>query len=286
MNDEAASFHAGSEKTDIGAHGMEKDAQSTRHLGRDIDIYSARNSSKGALIVETRAVFHALANGRSLSQVRDACHSGKLLRQSARETRGRIWEAIHWRFFAWNPPAWVIADLCHASSSDATSSAFVGLVYLHNARRDRLTFDFVTNELYALRASNKSEVRRDRVIDFLANASDSPTTRWRESTRIKLAGNVLTALRDFGLLTGVQRKLLNRPVIPIEVALHLCRLLSAEGLRGRALLEARDWHLFFWEPHDISLALAQLAQRGDIRFERSGRTVMLDIPEHPQGATP
>jgi hypothetical protein len=100
---------------------------------------------------------------------------------------------------------------------------------------------------------------------------------------VKVAGNVLSALRDFGLLTGVQRKTVQRPVVAQEVVLHLCRLLDAEGLRGRTLLEARDWRLFLWDVQDTSQALAQLAQRGELRFERSGRTVELDVPRHPLG---
>jgi hypothetical protein len=93
-------------------------------------------------------------------------------------------------------------------------------------------------------------VRRDDVLDFLVEyeSRDCAVKRWRESTRKKLAGNVLSALRDFGVLTGVQ-----------------------------------DWRLFLWEPHDTSLVLAQLAQRGEIRFERSGRIVVLDVPGHPLG---
>jgi hypothetical protein len=159
------------------------------------------------------------------------------------------------------------------------------MLYVHYARRDRLTFDFVTDRLWTRWKSKALEVRRDDVLDFLADheSHDTAVKKWRESSRKKLAGNVLSALRDFGLLTGAQRKSLQRPVIVPEVALHLCRLLDAEGLRGRALLEARDWRLFLCEPHDTSLALAQLAQRGEIRFERSGRTVVLEVPRHPLG---
>jgi hypothetical protein len=113
-------------------------------------------------------------------------------------------------------------------------------------------------------------VRRSEVIEFLTQRVNNTSAKWRESTRIKLAGNVLSALRDFGVLTGVQRKKLIRPVVALEVVLHLCRLLDAEGLRGRSLLEAPDWRLFLWDIQDTSLALARLAQRGDIRFERSG----------------
>jgi hypothetical protein len=254
-------------------------------FGRDTGLVSTRNSSKGALVAEAHVVFRALASGKELSEVRIACLSGRILRQAARETRHRIWEALHWRYFAWNPPPWVLADLANAAKGDATDRRFVGLAYLHHARRDRLTFDFVTDRLWTRWRSKTLEVRRDDVLDFLAEyeSRDAAVKRWRESTRKKLASNVLSSLRDFGLLTGVQRKSLQRPVEVPEVALHLCRLLDGEGLRGRALLEARDWRLFLWEPHDISLALAQLAQRGEIRFERSGRTVVLEVPGRPLG---
>lgn len=252
-------------------------------LGRDAGPYSTRNSSKGALLAEAHLVLRALASGKPVGEVRTACLAGKLLRQAARETRRRIWQSLHWRFFAWAPPPWVLEALADASQSDVTSPRYVGVVYIHYARRDRLTFDFVTDKLWSLWKSGARNLRRGDVVDFLAESRNGQPAKWRESTRLKLAGNVLSALRDFGLLTGVQKKTLQRPVVAPEVVLHLCRLLDAEGLRGRALLEARDWRLFLWDVHDTSQALSQLAQRGDIRFERSGRTVVLEVPQHPRG---
>ena len=254
-------------------------------VGRDVGAVSTRNTSKGALIAEAHAVFRALASGKTLDEVRSSCLAGRLIRQSARETRRHIWNALYWRYFVWNPPRWVLADLSDAAKWDSTDRRFVGLAYLHFARRDRLTFDFVTDKLWTHWKNKTPEVCRDDVRDFLADyeSRDAAVGKWRETTRKKLAGNVLSALRDFGLLTGVQRKSLQRPVVPPEVALHLCRLLDAEGLRGRALLDARDWRLFLWELHDTSLSLGQLAQRREIRFERSGQTVMLEVPGHHEG---
>jgi len=230
------------------------------------------------LISETHAVFRALANGKSLAQVRRECVEGKLLRQSARETRHRIWKAIYWRFFAWSPPEWVLTELIDTSAEAPTSPSFVAQVFVHYARRDRLTFDFVSRRIWSLRLSQPAaEVRRNDVLDFLADA-EGGQTHWRETTRKKVAGNVLTALRDFGLLTGVQRKYLRRPVVPDDVAFHLCRLLYDEGLRGRSVVEAADWRLFLWDTDDTARALTQLAQRGRLRFERSGRTIILEVP--------
>lgn len=252
-------------------------------IGRDTEAYSARNSSKGALIPEARAVFRALASGMALEDVQHASLGGRLFRQKARETRRRIWQALNWRFFIWRPPAWVVADLANASLDAASEKHFVGLVYLHTVRRDRLTYDFVTRALWTLWRSNVRAVRRADVMDFIAQNISLESAKWRTSTRLKVAGNVLSALRDFGLLSGVQKKKLQRPYVDLDVVLHLCRLLDAEGLRGRALLEAEDWRLFLWDIQDTSQALAQLAQRGDVSFERSGRTVVLDVTRHPLG---
>jgi hypothetical protein len=252
-------------------------------LGRDTGPYSTRNSSKGSLLPEAHVVFQALASGTSLEEVRAACLAGKLLRQSARETRHRIWELLHWRFFAWNPPGWVLEDLIEAARGDAASQWFNSLVYIHYARRDHLTFDFATDKLARVWKAGVREISRQDVTDFLVEGASGERPKWRESTRIKLAGNVLSALRDFGLLTGVQRKRLQLPVVLPEAVLHLCHLLEAEGLRSRAVLDARDWQLFLWDVQDTSQALARLAQRGEIRFERSGATVVLELPRRLRG---
>lgn len=262
-------------------------AEAGLRWGRDLGAFSARNSSKGALVSETQAVFRAFSGRTPLEKFRQQCLRGTILRQRARETRHRIWEAIHWRFFAWHPPQWVLMDLAEAAKDDSSLLRFTGFVYLHYARRDRLTFEFVTAKLWEIWQSKTVEVRRDDVLDFLAACDDQhPKVRtWRETTRKKLAGNVLSALRDFGLLKGVQRKVIQQPAVSPEVALHLCRLLYAEGLRGRSVLEARDWRLFLWGPNQVAEALGRLAQLGKLRFERSGRTVVLEVPGLDDGGS-
>lgn len=228
--------------------------------GRDAGPLSARNSSKGALLAEAHAVFRLLGAGATVAEAQAACLSGRVLHQRAWQTRRRIWHALNQRYFAWNPPQWVLADLADAARGATTDARFVGLAYLHYARRDRLTFEFVTEKLFARWSARNLRIRRDDVLDFLADCAEREPAvrRWRETTRKKLAGNLLTALRDFGLLVGVQRKKIQRPAVRPQVALHLWRLLDWQGLRGRALLEAPDWRLFLWDSDDVQSALARV----------------------------
>jgi hypothetical protein len=51
----------------------------------------------------------------------------------------------------------------------------------------------------------------------------------------------------------------------------------AEGKRGRALLEAPDWRLFLWSEAQVVHALANLAQQQWMRFEKGGRTVIIEL---------
>ena len=103
--------------------------------------------------------------------------------------------------------------------------------------------------------------------------------RWTESTRIKLAGSILTALRDFGVLEGQQKKFLVRPSLPLSTAEALLRMLVAEGCRGRQVLQDPAWRLFLLTEPEVAQSLAKFAQQGTIRFEKAGATVVLETPK-------
>lgn len=248
---------------------------------RDTGPISARNTSRGGLVREAHAVLRALGAGLSIQEVHAACLNGKLLRQPARASREKVWSGLNWRYFAWHPPAWVIRDFVSAARRPGTDPRLVGLLYLHYARRDRLAYEFVTRFLWPRWTGRQLRVDSNDVLDFLSQDPEraDQSRSWTDAGRRKLARNLLSSLRDFGLLRGSRQKEIQRPIVAPEVTRHLARLLFAEGLRGRALLEAEDWRLFLWDDTDVADAFAKLAQEGLLRFERVGRTVILEIPD-------
>jgi len=246
---------------------------------RDTGPYSARNSSKGALIDEARRVFAALALGQSVESVREEVFRGTLLTQRSRENRERIWTSIQQRYLSPTTP-WLTSQLANLCESGAHSREFVTLLYLLYALRDRLTFDFVTKVLSDKGHQSRPVVYRNDVLDLLNQAAgrEPQIERWSESTRIKLAGSILTALRDFGVLEGQQKKFLVRPDLPLSTAEALLRVLIAEGCRGRHVLRDSAWRLFLLTEPEVASSLAKLAQQGTIRFEKAGATVVLETP--------
>jgi hypothetical protein len=247
---------------------------------RDCGPYSTRNTGKGALIDEAGQVFGALARGMTVDQVRRQVFAGSLLRQRSVNSRKGAWKQLHYRYLA-HGIAWVTSALVEGWRQGSQSLEFASLLYLHYALRDRLTFDFVGEVLWTKGYRSRSAVSRNEVLDLLdGKAADQPRiARWTQSSRVKLAGNVLSALRDFGVLEGVQKKFLVRPPLPPSTAAHLVRVLVAEGVRGREVVEDPTWRLFLLTEREVAACLSRLAAAGVLRFEKAGTTVVLQTPQ-------
>jgi len=220
----------------------------------------------------------------TVDQVRDAVLSGSLLAQRSINSRKGIWDRIHYRYLT-HRIDWIIASLVEAYELGSHGAEFVSLLYLHYALRDRLTHDFVTEVLWQKGYQPRPPVARNDVLDLLdAKTPEHPEIgRWTESSRVKLAGNMLSALRDFGVLEGIQKKFLVRPSLPLSTAKHLLRILVAEGKRGREVLEDFTWRLFMLTEQDVATTLGNMAREGEIHFEKVGTTVVLQTPKDWEG---
>lgn len=258
----------------------EKPPTSSRRVTlRDVGPYSARNSSKGALVEEASRVFQSIAKGASLELVREEVFRGTLLSQRSSQNRKRIWTSISHRYLT-DDANWLTKLLSEKAQQGSYSPEFTSTLYLLYALRDHLTFDFVTQKLWPKGHTLRPAISRNDVLDLLAAAipEQSQIDRWSESTRIKLAGSVLTALRDFGVLEGKQKKFLVQPPLPLSTAEALLRILIEEGYRGRQVIECTTWRLFLLTEADVAQVLSRLAREGTIRFEKAGTTVVLETP--------
>jgi hypothetical protein len=243
-------------------------------------IYSARNSSKGSLIEEAGKIFSALNDGLSLLEIRTLAVNGNLLSQHAWSTRKRIWAALHYRYFSHHID-WVIGDIKKACALGQESQEFTSMLYLHYVLRDKLTYDFVTQVLWSEWCKGKKIVSPEEILYLLDNSSTKypQIKKWAEKSRRKLAVSILSALRDFGLLSGKQKKNILKPVIPIFTASHILHLLTFEGLMGYEILKNPIWHLFLSTEQDVAYILTKLAQANIIHYEQAGNIVIIQTPE-------
>jgi len=186
------------------------------------------------------------------------------------------------RYFAFNND-WVIRSLAEASKEGVNSPSFLSLAYVYYVLRDKLTFKFVTGPLWERWKKRITTIDKGDFLSFLDKESqeNSIIDRWYDSTKRKLASNMLSALRDFGVLKGVRSKKIQRPTISPETVFHLLSILMAEGLRSQSIIEAPDWRMFLWTDVDVAHALNELSLRRWIGFEKTGRTVIIELKKFP-----
>ena len=252
--------------------------ESTLGRYRDKSPYHARNLV-GALLVESEKVFGCLAEGLPLEEINEKAVHGTLFTQRALLSRKRFWYMLQSRYF--DLPEWVLKEMIEVYRCGPHSQEFISLLYLHYALSDHFTFDFITEDLWEKWTRQQFDASRDDILKRLDNSAElEPQIKsWTEATRIKLAGIILSSLRDFGVLEGKQKKRLVKPVVPQKTVEHILHILTAEGVKGSDVLSDPTWRLFLCTESDVAHHLQHLALKRVIHFERVGKTVVLQTPE-------
>lgn len=246
---------------------------------RDRPPLSSRLTMAGALLHETYQLFQAFSQFTDLGLIREAIIDKNLLHKTSYNRRRIVWIALHHRYLK-PAPQWVGNALAQAATYGNQSPEFLSLGYLYFALRDQVTFQFITNVIWPTWQHGSTRLtHRDAMRFIRALADKDPNANaWSEATKKRLASSLLASLRDFGLLKGTATKTIQRPPVALETAYHLLCILWAEGKSGREIINAPDWQLFLWTETDVVQALSQLDQQGRVQFEKSGQTVMLQLP--------
>ncbi len=209
--------------------------------------YLPRLASKTSLLEETRRFLLVYARFGDIEASRRVLITEELPQRS-RATRVTIVENIQIRLTRWHPPAWVLGDLM-AFAQVGQQAELQAALLLHTARQDALLYDIIQQVVVPHWFAGERELIRADIQRFLdgAQTEHPEVAGWSHSTREKLAGNVLSTLRDFGLLTGKASKQIVEPIAPPRVVAHLVHLLQAEGMPLEQLAGHPDWHLWLWD---------------------------------------
>jgi len=225
------------------------------------DIYLPSLASKTGLLDETRQFLRMYARVGDFAAARRALVDGELP-QRARETRETIIKVLHQRLIRWLPPDWVLSDLA-TFAADTVQPSLQAALLLHVARQDVLLYDFVQQVVVPRWQDGERILIRADVQRFLdlAQPNHPEIDGWSHATREKLAGNVLSTLRDYGLLKGTARKEIIEPIVPDAVAEHLVRLLRVEGVGEESIASHLDWRLWLWDTRRARSFTSGLASR-------------------------
>ena len=240
--------------------------------------YSASLSGKAGLLDETLTTLGLVVNGSDLEAVRAAIVEGDVLGKATHENRLSVWKKIHERYLTNWPQAVLLAKMVTASP-DYNSARL--LIYYEFCRSEPILYDAIVGSVYEQFSAGFTGVEISDLQTWLDSVeTDHPEIRrWSPQTRKKVLSNILTVLRDFGLMAGTAHKVFQPVYLPVPVFGYvLYRLHDAPQPPGpRGVISASDWRLFFQDEEDVIALLDEAAAAGDCTFKRQGDVMTLAL---------
>jgi hypothetical protein len=200
-----------------------------------------------------------------------ALTSGHFPTMSARRLRNIIIEAFCPRYLVeGSEPAGLLKSLAGLLPKGEMRSLF----FLYTCRANPILGDFVRQVYWARYAAGGDVVSKEDVLTFIlsAVANGKTTSRWSESTIIRMGRYLLGACADFGLLGAMKaeaRSISTFRITPI-VASILAHDLHFRGLGDNAIVRSEDWALFGLETEDVVGELKRLSLRGELIVQSAG----------------
>lgn len=239
--------------------------------------YSGALSGKGALLEETLAVLRQIDQGYSANQVRGMVIDEDLLGKVTRSTRESVWKRIHARYLGNEDHARTLARMVTHAPDRQTEKL---VLFYEFCRSMPVLRDVTVQCVYPRYAAGYSRIDKAVIQQFFDQVSPThpELTEWSPQTRGKVVSNILTILRDFGLLSGTQRKEFVRLYVPLATFVYALYRIAGDGIRTpHEVLEVEDWKLFFLEREDTLALLDEATAAGHCTFRHQGDIYTLDL---------
>jgi hypothetical protein len=243
-------------------------------------LYSSRNSSKGALLVESEILFSYLAkNNCNLDSARNAVIRDNILAKRTYQTRKRCWAVLHSRYFP-NKFGTGLNPIIAIYKTNASETMKRGVLYYHFATSDLFAYEVTTRLIYSLIHKGFTNISPRIIDDFLDSRAEShpEINSWSYQTRKSLISHYLSALRDFGILEGKARKRIHRPIVEEALFLYVATVLRDCGKSSRDILTSDDFKLFLLTPAEVEIRFVEAHRNKRIEFRKSGKIISLEFP--------
>jgi len=161
-----------------------------------------------------------------------------------------------------------------------SAAALDRILYFHAARADRLLRDTVTEILMPLQARGIAEIDVLEIQRPLKKWVDAgkTTDKWSDTTIVRIAQGLLSALRDFGVLQGAVKKRMAPAYLPVAAFAYVAFYLKQHQPSGAKLVELPDWKLFFLPREGVERILFEAHQHKLLEYHAAGSVTRLTFP--------
>ena len=229
------------------------------------------------MLDETFIVMSQVDQGRSVAEVKAMVIDGDLLSKPTDSTRKSTWDNLHARYLGDECRAAILAKMV-ARSNDRHATNLV--LFYEMCRSLPVLHDATVRCVYSRFVDGFSGVSKADLQHFFDESAENhpELNTWSPQTREKVISNILTVLRDVGLLAGAQRKRFSRLFVPLSAFVYVLYRLAEDGIRtAQEMLAHDDWRLFLLESADVQALLVEASAAGYCTFKYQGDVYSLDF---------
>lgn len=239
--------------------------------------YTQALAKGGALLPETRTLLRMWTPGETEARFAERILAGDLL---GRATARRVLDIV--RVFALRfltPTDRAARLLKFIVDAGSLQQCFSDLVLFYAAQRDPLLRDFLTTRFWPSVLGGQMVIS-NREMQLLIREAEHDgriPARWSEEIVRDMAGRVMIALTDFGLVRqlkpGVREIAHYR--LSDGAAVYLAHLLHEDGVSDQSLAHHPVWSWFGLAPSDVLSRFDELAGQRWFVVQRAGQVVRI-----------
>lgn len=239
--------------------------------------YTTKLQAGLGLIDETKQLLEIWEPGMDAPHLLErALASGEFPTITARRLRNIVVEGFAPRYLTDTAAPALTLKSMNALLSEADRKQ---LFYLFTCRAVTILADFIRDVYWPIYAGGGTHLTKEDSLSFVDEAvrEGKTTTRWSDTTKVRVSSYLLGACADFGLVGAMRAGIRKIETFqPTQFASSfLAHDLHFRGLGDNAVLHHPDWQLFGLGPDDALAALKQIALRGELIVQSAAGFVQI-----------
>jgi hypothetical protein len=242
-----------------------------------VQIYSSKILKSGAMLSETKILLAGWDDSASIQDNFYRFRQSNILGKASRSRVEDILQVFRQRYLN---EAQVTKALIGMKKAKYSADSLDQILYFHTARSDPLIHDFVIEVLWPRYQNGRQDILvKDAEKWIRQKISEGVTTSpWSENTIVKSARGLMSTLRDFGILQGLNNKSLIPDYLPVDAFSYIAFYLSELQPSGKRLLESKEWQLFFLRTEAVEHLFMEAHQQHLLDYHAAGSVVRIVFP--------
>ena len=243
-----------------------------------MEKYSSRLSGKASLEEETLITLQLISEGYTVEEIKTAVINDDILGKSTHGTRKAVYEKVNQRYLSNIAIREQLAKIVDNTSNSNEKKQYI---YYELCKSEPILYDAIIGPVWDRFEKGYSGIEISDLQVWLDERSDvhPEILEWSPQTRKKLLSNIITVLRDFGIMSGKTRKVFDSVYLPINVYGYvLYRMNETLDMIGpQSIMEHPDWRLFLKDEDDVLALLDEASTAGFCTFKRQGSVMTLNL---------